>query len=236
MKFAKSIAAGAAGIFLLFGGITDIALGDHDWEAGSPEAELRAQILAGLQQPGVAGSCTPEEERMIWDFLLDKIGNPYGAAGLMGNLYSESALCSTNLEQKYETLLGHTDESYTLAVDLEIYKNFVIDRAGYGLAQWTYPSRKQRLADFARETGAASIGDLNMQLDFLCEELRTCYPKVFQALREATSVRQASDIILTEFEKPNDQGIEVQKYRASAGEAFFYRYAFSPQEETEEIP
>lgn len=229
MKFAKIIAAGAVGIFLLFGGITDIALGDHDWEAGSPEAELRSQFIAGLQQPGVAGYCTPEEERLIWDFLLDKIGNPYGAAGLMGNLYSESALRSTNLQQKYEKLLGHTDESYTLAVDLGLYKNFVSDRAGYGLAQWTTAGRKTNLLAFANDRGS-SIADLDMQLEFLYHELEQSFPGVLAKLKNATSVREASDCVLTQFEMPKDQGPEVQIARAKAGDAFFYRYAFSPRE------
>ena len=31
-------------------------------------------------------------ESQIADFLLSKIGNPYGVAGLMGNLYAESGL------------------------------------------------------------------------------------------------------------------------------------------------
>ena len=146
MKFVKIIAAGAAGIFLLFGGVMDVALGEYEWEADSPEAELRSQMIASLQQPGVGKTCTPEEERLIWDFLLEKIGNPYGVAGLMGNLYAESALRSINLQQTYEKLLDHSDESYTLAVDLGIYppEKFINDRAGYGLAQWTHPSRKQR--------------------------------------------------------------------------------------------
>lgn len=229
MKFAKIIAVGAAGIFLLFGGITDIALGDHNWEPGSPEAELRTQILASLQQPGVAGYCTPEEERLIWDFLLDKIGNPYGVAGLMGNLYSESALYSANLQQKYETLLGHTDESYTLAVDLGLYKNFVNDRAGYGLAQWTTAGRKTNLLAFANDRGS-SIADLDMQLEFLYHELEQGFPGVLAKLKAATSVREASDCVLTQFEMPKDQGLEVQKYRAGCAEAFYYRYAFSPRE------
>ena len=35
------------------------------------------------------------------------------------------------------------DKQYTAAVDNGSYKNFVNDSAGYGLAQWTYSSRKQ---------------------------------------------------------------------------------------------
>jgi hypothetical protein len=41
--------------------------------------------------------------------------------------------------------LKMTDAGYTSAVDDGRYKNFVKDGAGYGLAQWTFWSRKQNL-------------------------------------------------------------------------------------------
>ena len=41
--------------------------------------------------------------------------------------------------------LKMTDTEYTSAVDDGRYKNFVKDGAGYGLAQWTFWSRKQNL-------------------------------------------------------------------------------------------
>ena len=54
---------------------------------------------------------------MIWDFLLHKIGNPYGAAGLMGNLCAESALDPTKLERTAEKKLGVSSAEYTARVD-----------------------------------------------------------------------------------------------------------------------
>ena len=47
-----------------------------------------------------------------------------------------------------------TDAEYTAAVDSGSYTNFVRDSAGYGLAQWTYYSRKQALYDYAKAAGA----------------------------------------------------------------------------------
>jgi hypothetical protein len=38
-------------------------------------------------------------EPYVWNALLAAICNPYGAAGLMGNLYAESALNPKNLQQ-----------------------------------------------------------------------------------------------------------------------------------------
>ena len=71
---------------------------------------------------------TTNEEK-IWNYLYDKLGNPYGVAGIMGNMYAESALNPKNLQNTYEKKLGYTDESYTAAVDNGSYTNFVKDSA-----------------------------------------------------------------------------------------------------------
>lgn len=73
-------------------------------------------------------------EEKIWNFLLDNIKNEYAVAGVMGNLYAESALNPKNLQNSFEKNLKMTDETYTAAVDKGIYENFITDKAGYGLA------------------------------------------------------------------------------------------------------
>jgi len=109
-------------------------------------------------------------EEQIWNFFKEKGFNDYGIAGLMGNLYAESALNPMNLENYYETRLGYTDASYTRAVDNGSYTNFVNDSAGYGLAQWTYYTRKRDLLNYVKSK-SKSIGDLETQLEFLYKEL-----------------------------------------------------------------
>lgn len=162
-------------------------------------------------------------ERTIWNFLIVKGLSPAGAAGLMGNLYAESGLDPQNLQNSYEKRLGFTNATYTAAVDSGSYSNFVRDSAGYGLAQWTYWSRKEALLNFARKTGA-SIGSLEMQLDFMIQELKG-YVAVWEVLRTARTVKEASDIVLTKYERPADMGSSVKAKRASYGQAYFDAYA-----------
>ena len=109
-------------------------------------------------------------EQLIWQFLKNQGFTDAGAAGMMGNLYAESALSPINLQNTYNTKLGYTDSAYTAAVNKGTYNNFVKDSAGYGLAQWTFWSRKQNLLNYAKSKGT-SIGDLNTQLEFLMQEL-----------------------------------------------------------------
>ncbi len=168
-------------------------------------------------------------EEKIWNYLVGKGLSDAGAAGLMGNLYAESALNPKNLQNSYEKTLGYTDDSYTAAVDDGTYSNFVRDSAGYGLAQWTFWSRKQNMLEFARAAGK-SIGDLEMQLDFLCKELSSSYASLFMALKAAITVRAASDRVLIDFERPADQSEAVKVKRAGYSQMYYDRYAGSLSE------
>ena len=162
-------------------------------------------------------------EEKIWNFLYGKIGNSYGVAGLMGNLKAESGLLPNNLQNSYERSLGYSDASYTAAVDSGKYTNFVRDSAGYGLAQWTYWSRKENLLKYAKSKGT-SIGDLTMQLEFLWNELSSGYSSVVSTLKSAKSVFEASNAVLLKFERPANQGTTVQNTRASFGQEYFNKY------------
>ena len=163
-------------------------------------------------------------EQKIWQYFKAKGLNDFGIAGLMGNLYAESALNSKNLQNVFEKKLNMTDEEYTKAVDNGTYANFVKDSAGYGLAQWTYWTRKQKLLNYAREKNK-SIGDLDMQLDFLYEELKQSFKAVLNSLCNANSVLEASNVVLLQFEKPGDQSETVQNKRASYSNNYYNKYS-----------
>ena len=163
-----------------------------------------------------------DPEKVIWDTLMGFIGNAYGVAGLMGNLYAESALNPRNLQNNGNKMLSMTDDEFTAAMDVGAYNNFVHDGYGYGLAQWTYHSRKAALLAYVRERGK-SIGDLAAQLGFLRQELGG-YRTVFSVLKSANSVREASDIVLMQYERPANQSESVQKKRAGYGQKYYNKY------------
>lgn len=159
-------------------------------------------------------------EEKIYNFLYGRIKNAFGVSGLMGNLFAESGLVPTNLQNSFEKKLGYTDDTYTTSVDNGDYTNFVHDSAGYGLAQWTYWSRKENLLLFVRSRNQ-SIGDLESQLEFLYQELSTGYKAVLTKLKAAKSVREASDVVLTQYERPADQSESVKEKRASYGQKYY---------------
>ena len=162
--------------------------------------------------------------KIIWDFLKKEGFSDFGVAGLMGNLDAESALRPNNLQDTYSRSLGLSDAEYTAKVDNGTYTNFVRDSAGYGLAQWTYWSRKENLLNYAKSK-KKSIGDLEMQLEFLIQELKTSYKNsVYNILVNATTVQQASDVVLMNFERPANAAAQKSK-RAAMGQVYYDKYA-----------
>lgn len=167
-------------------------------------------------------------ERELYAFYKNQGFCNNGIFGLFGNLYAESRMNPKNLQDSFEEKLGFTDESYTAAVDSGSYKNFVHDGAGYGLHQCTFWSRKEAMLAFHRAKGV-SIGDTLTQAEFIYKELSGSFPAVLKALKTATSIRDASDAVLLQFEKPKDQSEAVRKKRASYGQQYAELYAKSKE-------
>ena len=136
----------------------------------------------------------------------------------------ESGLKPNNVQNSYESSLGMTDEEYTIAVDNGTYTNFAKDGAGYGLAQWTYHTRKQALLDLARRMGR-SIADEEVQTTHMMNELSQSYKDVYAGLKSATNVKGASDLFMTKYESPADQSAAAKAKRASYAQAYYDQYA-----------
>ena len=170
-----------------------------------------------------SGNSTDSTAKYIWDKLRAAGLSEAGTAGLMGNLKAESDLDPENLKNSFEGRLGYNDSGYTSSVDFGSYAHFADDGAGYGLAQWTYPTRKAALLAFAKSQ-KKSVGDLDLQLDFLVKELREEYPSLFRELCAASNVQTASDAVLTQFERPADMSEAVKVKRAGFAEEFLREF------------
>jgi hypothetical protein len=169
----------------------------------------------------------------LFTFLVKCGCTRAGAAGVLGNIYAESNLNAIALERSFQKKLGYTDETYTEAVDNGSYKNFVHDSAGYGLVQWTLWSRKEGLLEYASSINS-SIGDVQMQLDYIWKELQAEYKAVAKVLTTTNSVRDASDVFMLKYERPADQSEAAQQKRAKFGKDFYDEETCKQNEELEE--
>ena len=165
-----------------------------------------------------------KNEEIIWNFFKSKGLNDYACAGIVGNAFAESGCISNNLENMYQQRFGMSDNEYMSAVDNGTYTNFVHDCAGWGIFQFTYFTLKQGLLDYAKQTNR-SIGNLSMQLEYSWLLFEKNYSGMLKKLRSATSVLQASNAVLLDFERPADQSIAAQQKRADFGQKFYDKYA-----------
>lgn len=166
----------------------------------------------------------------VWRYLISEGMTPAGAAGMMGNLQAESGIIPNRVEilclNRYkEQGKYYTDATYTAFVDDGTISKGEFLRPmgksyGYGLAQWTSQGRKQGLYDWCKGSGV-SIGDLNAQLTYLLTELKTSYKTVWQTLITTSDIKTASDIVLTKFEMPADQGDAVKNARYKYSKAIY---------------
>ena len=150
------------------------------FEEGAPDGEL-------------VGSDNAEK---IWNYLRYHGLSPEQAAGIMGNLGQESGFEPGNLQNSFESSLG-SDADYTSKVNNKKYSKdqFSNDSGGYGLAQWTYHTRKAGLYDALIGQGK-NIDDLYGQL----EHLRTEQPATWEGIKAVTTPKEAASFWEHHFE------------------------------------
>lgn len=193
--------------------------GKHGWIA------FEVNKLLGAEEVKVEARRNVElNAKEIYKFFKDKGLTDEGVSGLMGNLQAESGLRSNNLQNSFENKLGVNDESYTAAVNRGTCKDmFVYDKAGYGLAQWTFWSRKKALYEYAESIGH-TIDSTLMQCQFLYLELFNKYKSVFNVLTSSHNLKECSDIVLTQFEKPANQSDAVKQNRYNMSLSIYTKY------------
>lgn len=159
--------------------------------------------------------------RQTWLALASLIPNEIGRAALMGNWYAESHIIPYCIQGNVAPPWTPS-VNYTNKVDSGEYSknNFVYDQKGYGFAQWTSSGRKLGLYNL-REQMAISIGALELGIAFATEELTGSYRSTLDVLLNATDFRSASDYVLHNYEKPQDQGIGAQETRADYSEQIY---------------
>ena len=168
------------------------------------------------------------DNKSIYTMLVAAGMSPAGACGFMGNLQAESAMRSNNVENRCEL----SDAEYTLMVDGGGY-DFATDNKkhyGYGLAQWTYPARKENLLSYARSKGV-SVGSATMQIEFAVKELKSEYSGLWGFLCKTNDVYKAASRVCKEYERPAINNIDE---RAAFADNFYSQFvSLEVSEETE---
>ena len=161
-------------------------------------------------------------EKVIWDCLLQKVGNERGVAAIMGNLMAESSLNPLCATGKNKTA-NYAKDADNGAVD------FVNDGVAFGLVQWCYHTRKAGLLEYAKKTGR-SVGHLQMQLEYILIEMSN-YKTAWNAVNNAKDIRTASDIVMLNYENPATKTEAAKQKRAAYGQKFYDQFAKTQQKQ-----
>ncbi|MFJ4206596.1 phage tail tip lysozyme [Streptomyces sviceus] len=156
------------------------------------------------------------DDRMLYCMgqLVDRYSYPpAGAAGIVGNLWAESAVLPNRIEGSSPSTPMRAKNFAGVSTNFTAAQ--IRDRKsphqgpklpGVGLAQWTSPSRRSGLFRHVYHgavPGVDVLFNMDAQLDYLVNELRTSYSGVHHVLtHHAVSVGVASDEVVYNFEIP----------------------------------
>lgn len=134
------------------------------------------------------------------------------ACALLAQIQKESLFKPENLEDSRNYSLGMSDWDYVHAVDNGTYTNFVNDAAGFGLAQWTFKSRKQNFLNYFKARNK-SIADLETQISFLIWEMKACFGGIWNKCLSSHDLKDLTWVLLDTWENPAEkQNNMVERY------------------------
>lgn len=174
-------------------------------------------------------------EEAVWNYLVG-LGYPKTAvAGIMGNMYTESAATfdgrvlqgdTSGNGSVTETSITYTDNVDKGSINRTSFSKNGPNGGGYGIVQWTYYTLKEGLYDYAKTERKLSIGDTAMQIDYLNRILPTQFSDLYNTLQNPNiSVDSATKAFMLKFERPADQSISAQNSRVSNANQIYNRYA-----------
>lgn len=156
---------------------------------------------------GACGLVGDDNEEMVWNYLIGKGLSVKQAAGAMGNLKREA-----NFNPKLVEQGGLNSEGDWVYGGPSMFPSEMEEipptvgpqgQPGYGIVQWTSPSRKKGLQDFSdKDPSNRPVYDLLLQLEYMWSELETPYYKerALDPLLASTTLEEATRIWQDKYE------------------------------------
>jgi len=137
-----------------------------------------------------------------------------GALGMLGNWECESGCEPYRVQGDYQASRA-ISKAYVNAIEngtSDRYR-FSNDQKGFGLAQWTYYSRKDMLWEVWKHSGKR-IDDVGLQVDFAMRELQGGHSGLLSFLKTTEAIWDATDRICREYERPAVNNVQA-RYEAA---------------------
>ena len=123
-------------------------------------------------------------------------------------IFEVSQFKSCIYQESYKKKLGNISfNEYCDRVNKGTYSanSFINDSVGFGLAQWTEKSIKQKLLEDCK----GKIGDFDCQLKFLIKTMKQYGP--WSILTESHNVKECTKAVLLKYARPPIQDPVIQK-------------------------
>ena len=152
--------------------------------------------------------------QQIYDRLRKAGLTEAGALGVLGNWECESNCEPCRLQGDYNSFRTVSNQYVWDVTNGRISRDrFSKDAKGFGLAQWTFWSRKAALYDFWKQSGK-TLDDVNMQVDFALKEFKESFASDFAALKKEKAIDMACATVCERFENPAVHNIKA-RYNAA---------------------
>lgn len=157
-----------------------------------------------------------------------------GALGVLGNWECESNCEPFRVQGDFSSFKS-ISKAYVSAIEYgKMPKStFVSDQKGFGLAQWTYFTRKAELWEEWEKSGK-KIDDIDLQISFALKELDRDFPKDAELLRTTNDIYAAVKAVCERFENPAIKNYDA-RFRAATTIKFeidLNEWSSQPQEPT----
>lgn len=139
----------------------------------------------------------------MWTFLKIGMGvSDIVASAIMGNSFAESRLNEGQIQNTVENKSN--------------YEYKINDNIGYGLFQWTYPSRKNDLIKIA-ESMNMGINNINAQLETLKNEVlySSDHKDMWIKMNNTSNCDEATTLFFDNYEGVNDSSLIARKKAAN---------------------
>ena len=187
----------------LFGKLGEAVKGMLD----SPYIKAAKSILFGQSKYGQGD--VEDRRAKVWNWLTSNGMNTAAAAGVMGNIEQEDTPFDPTIIQDPPGGNANSVEDVPWG-------------AGYGLVQYTDPTRKGNLLNWTKEHGLSS-GTIEGQLGFVKHETTAGdYKGVWEKMNKQTDPAEAAKVWEEDFEAP---GSPNSSNRISAAQKYYQEYA-----------
>ena len=132
-----------------------------------------------------------------------------GTLGLLGNFQEESGCEPNRLENDFDSYRRVSKEYVASATSGKMTKTEFCKAIGFGIAQWTFPSRKANLWEFWKSSGKA-LDNVYMQIEFVIKELKHDFPELWKLLCTSNDMYTCVKRVCYDFENPQIKNIDTR--------------------------